>query len=218
MAIKSRKAPEGCDSFEAPHAESPRPDDQADFQALAEPAEPADNLPDSSDAEPDAESENTEQLAGQALLDFYAAEKAKGRSHAEIAHDAGYFSVTKNNLTRVNLAQFNQAYLEASGVDTGGKSSSGAGRSHAGRERARVSGQGILLVSQLATRSIGAIPGAVFTVEYPTGEAQGAGAQILLTLTDQIDPIVTRKSKADASASDAEQPGTPLLDQIPDQG
>jgi hypothetical protein len=145
-------------------------------------------------------------LTGQKLLDFYAARKAAGYSHSDIAYDAGYYTVTKAGQGRVMVAQFNEAFLEAQGHDVGGKPA-GAGRSHAGLNKARVSGQGILLVSQLATRHIGAEPGAVFSVEYPQGDFAGPGAQILLTLTDEVKPVVARKQKEE------EEPGTPLLDQ-----
>jgi hypothetical protein len=161
---------------------------------------------DPGDAEEEA-GETLDRLAGSELLSFYDDEKAKGRSHADIAYGAGYYTVTKSGQERVMVAQFNAAMLEAQGINVGDKPS-GAGRSHAGLTRARVSGQGILLVSQLATRSVGAEPGGVFSVEYPTGDLQGPGAQILLTLTSDVKPVVARKGKADQ-----EEPGTPLLDQ-----
>lgn len=145
-------------------------------------------------------------LIGQELLDFYAAKKEEGFTHADIAYKAGYYTVTKTKQERIMSAQFNEAMLLAQGIEIGGKPAS-AGRSHAGMSKARVSGQGILLVSQLATRMVGAQPGAVFCVEYPTGGLAGPGAQILLTLTDEFKPVVTRKPK------ELEEPGTPLLDQ-----
>jgi hypothetical protein len=145
-------------------------------------------------------------ITGQALLDFYNARKAAGHGHADIAHDAGYYTLTKTGQARVMTAQFNQAFLEAQGVDVGGKTTA-AERTHAGLTKARVSGQGILLVSQLATRNVGALEGAVFSVEYPQGNLKGVGAQILLTLTDEVKPVVTRKRES------AEEPGTPLLNQ-----
>jgi hypothetical protein len=150
--------------------------------------------------------EEQRRLSGQELLDFYAAKKEEGFTHADIAYKAGYYTVTKTKQERIMSAQFNEAMLLAQGIEIGGKPAS-AGRSHAGMSKARVSGQGILLVSQLATRSIGAQPGAVFSVEYPTGGLVGPGAQILLTLTDEFKPVVTRKPK------ELEEPGTPLLDQ-----
>jgi hypothetical protein len=149
-----------------------------------------------------------ERLSGQELLDFYAAKKAEGFSHSDIAYKAGYYTVTQGGQERTMTAQFNEAMLLAQGIEIGGKPAA-AGRSHAGMSKARVSGQGILLVSQLATRAVGAEPGAVFSVEYPTGEFAGPGAQILLTLTDEFKPVVTRKPKGEAK----EEPGTPLLDQ-----
>lgn len=97
-------------------------------------------------------------------------------------------------------AQFNEAFLEAQGIETGGRSS-GLGRSHAGLTRARVSGQGILLVSQLATRNVGAEPGHIFEVSYP-----GDG-QILLSPTDEVKPVVPRKK-----GKQEEEPGVPLID------
>ncbi len=145
---------------------------------LAEPAQPA-------------------RLTGDDLLAFYEAKQGIGRKHAEIAYDAGYYTVTKSGQERVTMAQFNAAMLEAKGVNTGGKSA--AGRSHAGLTKARVSGQGILLVSQLATRHVGAEPGYVFEVSYP-----GDG-QILLTPTGEVKPVVPRKGQSE------EEPGTPLL-------
>lgn len=177
--------------------------DEVEFPDEAE-DEPEDELESESEDETEAsvqdESDAPVRLTGQELLDFYADRKSAGYGHAEIAFDAGYYTVTKNNQERVMMAQFNQAYLEAQGVETGGKST-GTGRSHAGLTRARVSGQGILLVSQLATRHVGAVEGSVFEVSYP-----GDGA-ILLSPTGEIKPVVPRKSK-----ESAEQPGTPLLD------
>lgn len=137
-------------------------------------------------------------LIGEDLLAFYEAKKQAGRRHAEIAYDAGYYSVTKAGQERVTMAQFNAAMLNAKGVDVGGKTGA-AGRSHAGLTKARVSGQGILLVSQLATRHVGAEPGYVFEVSYP-----GDG-QILLTPTGEVKPVVSRKGQPE------EEPGTPLL-------
>jgi hypothetical protein len=137
-------------------------------------------------------------LIGEDLLAFYEAKQQAGRRHAEIAYDAGYYSVTKAGQERVTMAQFNAAMLKAKGVDVGGKVGA-AGRSHAGLTKARVSGQGILLVSQLATRHVGAEPGDVFEVSYP-----GEGA-IVLTPTGEVKPVVRRKGQ------DVEEPGTPLL-------
>jgi hypothetical protein len=167
-------------------------DDSADYSETAEDDEQGD-LPD--------------RLSGQELLDFYAAEKAAGCAHADIAYKAGYYTVTKSGQERVMAAQFNEAMLRAQGIETGSKAA-GVGRSHAGLTKARVSGQGILLVSQLATRSIGADPGSVFSVEYPNGDFKGPGAQILLTLTAEVKPVVARKAKGEL-----EEPGIPLLDQ-----
>jgi hypothetical protein len=138
-------------------------------------------------------------VTGEELLAFYEAKQQAGRRHAEIAYDAGYYTVTKSGQERVTMAQFNAAMLEAKGVNTGGKTGA-AGRSHAGLTKARVSGQGILLVSQLATRHVGAEPGHVFEVSYP-----GDG-QILLVPTGEVKPVVPRKGQVE------EEPGTPLLD------
>ena len=158
--------------------------------------EPEADSPDSASALPELPA----RISGPELLEFYAAKKAAGRTHAQIAYDAGYYTVTKTGQKRVMQAQFNEAYLAAQGIETGGESAS-AGRSHAGLSKARVSGQGILLVSQLATRHVGADPGHVFEVSYP-----GDG-QILLTPTGEVKPVIPRKGKS------AEEPGTPLLDQ-----
>jgi hypothetical protein len=149
---------------------------------------------------PAPESPEPVRLTGEELLAFYDEKQQAGRRHAEIAYDAGYYTVTKTGQERVTMAQFNAALLEAKGVNTGDKSA-GGGRSHAGLTKARVSGQGILLVSQLATRNVGAVEGSIFEVSYP-----GDG-QILLTPTGEVKPVVPRKGKS------AEEPGTPLLDQ-----
>ncbi len=160
-------------------------DDSADYSAAACPA---------------PESPEPGRLTGEELLAFYDEKQQAGRRHAEIAYDAGYYTVTKTGQERVTMAQFNAALLKAKGVDTGDKSA-GGGRSHAGLTKARVSGQGILLVSQLATRNVGAVEGSIFEVSYP-----GDG-QILLTPTGEVKPVVPRKGKS------AEEPGAPLLDQ-----
>lgn len=159
-------------------------------------ADDAASDPDSAD---DAAPEPPKRISGPELLEFYAQKKAAGLNHAQIAYAAGYYSVTKTGQERVMQAQFNEAYLAAQGIETGEPASSG--RSHAGLSKARVSGQGILLVSQLATRHVGAEPGYVFEVSYP-----GDG-QILLSPTGEIKPVVPRKGKP------VEEPGTPLLDQ-----
>lgn len=151
--------------------------------------------------------EQPSRLVGQELIAFYNERKALGKTHAQIAYDAGYYSVTKNNRERTLVAQFNEAFLEAQGVETGGRAA--VGRSSDGLSSARVSGQGILLVSQLATRHVGAVQGSVFTVEYPQGDLKGVGAQILVTLTDTHKPVVPRKPRTE------ELPGTPLLEELP---
>jgi hypothetical protein len=162
----------------------------ADGASITEAAEPAEA------AEP---VEPVARLVGAELLAFHNKQKAAGRSHTEIAFDAGYQTITKTGQERVMVAQFNKALLEAQGIETGG-GPTGPGRSHAGETKARVSGQGILLVSQLATRKIGAKVGEVFDVSYPEGGC------ILLTPTGVVEPVKPRKSEP------VEQPGTPLLD------
>ena len=174
-------------------------------QIIDEPQEQGDQeIIDSADysvaACPAPESPEPVRLTGEELLAFYDEKQQAGRRHAEIAYDAGYYTVTKTGQERVTMAQFNAALLEAKGVNTGDKSA-GGGRSHAGLTKARVSGQGILLVSQLATRNVGAVEGSIFEVSYP-----GDG-QILLTPTGEVKPVVPRKGKS------AEEPGAPLLDQ-----
>jgi hypothetical protein len=54
-----------------------------------------------------------ERLSGQELLDFYAAKKAEGFSHSDIAYKAGYYTVTKGGQERTMAAQFNEAMLLA---------------------------------------------------------------------------------------------------------
>jgi hypothetical protein len=153
---------------------------------------------DYSESDPD----EADPLTGEELLAFHDEKAAQGMSLKDIAYMAGYFSVTKTGQERVNSTAFKDALLEAKGIAVGGKRS-GGGRGHAGLSRARVSGSGILLVSQLAVRNVDAGPGAVFSVSYP-----GDG-QILLTPTGEVTPIVRRKGSA-------EEPGTPLVDAIED--
>lgn len=191
MPTKTKAAPE-------PTMEEPQIIDEPQEQGDWEFDESADY---SAAACPAPESSEPVQLTGEALLAFYDEKRAAGRSHVEIAYDAGYYTVTKAGQERVTKAKFNAALLEAKGVNTGDKSA-GGGRSHAGLTKARVSGQGILLVSQLATRNVGAEPGAVFEVGYP-----GDGV-IVLTPTGEIKPVVPRKGKGEG-----EEPGTPLFDQ-----
>jgi hypothetical protein len=191
MPTKTKAAPEPIidepEIIDEPQEEGEwEVDDSADYSAAAcsapEAPEPA-------------------RLAGEELLAFYDEKQAIGRRHAEIAYDAGYYTVTKSGQERVTMAQFNAAMLAAKGVDIGDKANGGGGRSHAGLTKARVSGQGILLVSQLATRHVGAEPGHVFEVSYP-----GDG-QILLSPTGEVKPVVPRKAKTE------EEPGISLLDQ-----
>ena len=98
------------------------------------------------------------------------------------------------------MNQFNAALLYAQGIDTG-VATSGTGRSHAGKTQARISGSGILLVSQLATREVGGRPGDVYSVTYP------GGGQILLSPTGENRPVEPRNKVI-------EEPGTPLLDHV----
>jgi hypothetical protein len=155
--------------------------------------------PEVADAPEAQESEPIVRLAGAELLHFYNEKIAAGRSYVDIAFDAGYRMVTKNGQERVMKSQFRNALLQALGIDTG-DIPTGPGRSHAGETKARVSGQGILLVSQLATRKIEAQVGEVFEVSYPGDRT------ILLTPTGIVEPVRPRKAGSD------EQPGTPLLD------
>ena len=145
------------------------------------------------------EPEAVTRLTGAELLDFYNEKTAAGRSYSDIAFGAGYRKVTKTGQERVMKSQFANALLQAQGIDTG-TSSAGSGGSHAGETRARVTGQGQLLVSQLAARKIGAQAGEVFEVSYPGDRT------ILLTPTGIVEPVRPRKGET------IEQPGTPLLD------
>ena len=163
------------------------PDGQFDHSPFAEPAEAT---------EP---TEPVARLTGAELLAFYSAKEKEGVTYPEIAFAAGYRTVTKTGQERAMKSQFADAMLQAQGINTGG-GSTGSGRSHAGETKARVSGQGILLVSQLATRKIGAKVGEVFDVSYP----EDGG--ILLMPTGIVEPVRPRKSGPD------EEPGTPLLD------
>jgi hypothetical protein len=141
-------------------------------------------------------------LTGQDLLQAYNAGLEEQRPYAEIARNAGYVSVTAAGKERVMVAQFNAALLRAEGHEVG-SSSGGTGRPHLGLSQARVSAQGTLLVSQLATRHIEALPGDCFAVTYP------GNGQILLTPTGENKPVAPRKKRGEGSG---EQPGTPLLD------
>lgn len=140
-------------------------------------------------------------LSGEALLNFFNS-KRESLPVSEIARQAGYITLaTRDGRTqeRVMMSRFNAALLCAQGIDTG-VSTSATGRSHAGKTQARISGSGILLVSQLATREVGGQPGDVYCVTYP-----GDG-QILLTPTGENRPVEPRKK------AEIEEPGTPLLD------
>jgi hypothetical protein len=140
-------------------------------------------------------------LTGEALLAFFNSNR-ESLSVNEIARRSGYVTLaTRNGVTqeRVMMSRFNAALLFAQGIDTG-TGSSGTGRSHAGKTQARISGSGILLVSQLATREVDGSPGDVYSVTYP-GERQ-----ILLTPTGENRPVEPRNKVA------TEEPGTPLLD------
>jgi hypothetical protein len=151
-------------------------------------------------AEPDP-SEAPAPLIGEALLAFFNSNRESFPIN-EIARRAGYVTLaTRNGVTqeRVMMGRFNAALLFAQGIDTG-TGSYGTGRSHAGKTQARISGSGILLVSQLATREVEGRPGDVYSVTYP------GGGQILLTPTGENRPVEPRNKSA------IEWPGTPLLD------
>lgn len=153
------------------------------------------------------EVEQPARIVGQELLDFVREQKALGRTLPQMAFDAGYYTVTKDGIERVVKAQFSQAYLEAQGLDFGGPAPSGR-RGGNGLVRARVSGQNIGQVSPAAIAKVGAAPGSLFEVTFPTDDLVGPGAQILLTLTAEVDPVTPRKRD-----QAPEEPGTPLLDQ-----
>jgi hypothetical protein len=164
---------------------------------------------DETDSEEESDGvEQPERKTGEDLLAFAQELKSKGRSLGEIAYAAGYYSVNAEGKERVLKSQLNQALLAAQGFLPGSETA-GKASQHRGRERARVVGTGMLQVSQLACRQIGAEPGRVFSVEYPTGEFVGPGAQILLTMTEEVDEIRSRRRKGEP----VEESGTPLLDQ-----
>lgn len=187
--------------------------------AIAEPEAPEipeDVAPaDSCDSEPDASgkllaSEEPSESALPAslrmthgeLLNAVEGWKQAGKSIADMAFAAGYVTVTEKGQERVLQSTFNKALLEAQGLVVGPTP-----RLHPkndGHDFARVTAQGQILVSQLATREVNAVPGAVFAVEYPEPGV------ISLRLTDQVKPIVPRKKRGEV----IEKPGTPLLDGI----
>lgn len=179
---------ENEDGDEGPHYE-----DQPYRALSSEPAE----------ATPEKAPEPPARLVGQELLDFYTAKEAEGWGHEQIGFHAGYVSKTRTGQERFQSAAFNKEYLKAKGTIKGGGSASGGGRSHAGETRARVTGQGVLLVSQLAVNRVGAVAGEVFAVSYP------ADGQILLTTTRMVEAVIPRGKRV----APAEQAGTPLLDQ-----
>lgn len=168
---------------------------EPDGQFHHEPAE----TPEAVETPKAQEPETVSRLVGAELLAFYNEKTAAGCNYADIAFGAGYRKVTKTGQERVMKSQFANALLQAQGIDTG-TSPAGPGGSHAGETRARVTGQGQLLVSQLAARKVGAQAGEVFEVSYP-----GDGC-ILLTPTGIVEPVRPRKGEA------IEKPGTPLLD------
>ena len=184
------------------------PEDEGDYEG------DYDDEGDEDDAEDNGEEseaheapEQPDRLTGDELLAKAQEMKLQGKGIGQIAWACGYYSVSDDGKERVLKAQFNQALLAAQGFQFGG-GVTGAGRQHRGRDRARVVSTGVLQVSQLAARQIGAEPGRVFSVEYPTGDLVGPGAQILLTMTEEIDAIRPR-----TRGENHEQPGTPLLDQ-----
>jgi hypothetical protein len=170
--------------------------DEGDSEAEADDSEESDGV------------EQPERKTGEDLLAFAQKLKSEGRSLGDIAYAAGYYSVNAEGKERVLKSQLNQALLAAQGFLPGSETA-GKASQHRGRERARVVGTGMLQVSQLACRQIGAEPGRVFSVEYPTGEFVGPGAQILLTMTEEVDEIRSRRRKGEP----VEESGTPLLDQ-----
>lgn len=184
------------------------PEDEGDYEggyndeSGEDDAEEEDEATDSTEAP-----EQPDRLTGDELLAKAEEMKLEGKGIGQIAWACGYYSVGKNGQERVLKAQFNQAVLAAQGFQPGG-GVTGAGRQHRGRDRARVVSTGVLQVSQLAARQIGAEPGRVFSVEYPKGDLVGPGAQILLTMTEEIDAIRPR-----TRGESPEQPGTPLFDE-----
>ena len=205
MPTKTKAAP----AVEEPIAD-PAPEEEPE-DSLADPEEGWEDDGDGDAGEPNGqhdpeavetseaqEPEAVTRLVGAELLAFYNEKTAAGRSYPDIARDAGYRKVTKTGQERAMKSQFANALLQAQGIDTG--TSSTGSYSHAGETRARVTGQGQLLVSQLAARKIGAQAGEVFEVSYP-----GDGC-ILLTPTGIVEPVRPRKGET------IEQPGTPLLD------
>lgn len=201
--VKAAPAPVADEVMEEPAYEAPE-EDEGGYDENEE----IDGDTEEESTEDSGDSEEPVRKVGQELLDFVEAKTAEGRTLTDIAYQAGYYTLTKTGSERVLKAQFNQALLEAKGYDLGGRSKgTGAGRGGSGLSRARVSGSGLLLVSQLAAREVGAIPGSVFSIEYPTGDLTGPGAQILLTLTDEFREVVPRGSRSE------EESGTPLLDE-----
>jgi hypothetical protein len=172
--------------------QGPHHEDQPYRALSSEPAE----------ATPEEAPELPVRLVGQALLDFYNAKKAEGWKHNTIGFHAGYVSTTKTGQQRFQKSAFNEEWLKVTGVIEESESTSGGGRSHAGESRARVTGQGVLLVSQLAVSRVGAARGEVFAVEYP------ADGQILLISTGVVEAVIPRGKRVAP-----EQAGTPLLDQ-----
>ena len=122
-------------------------------------------------------------LTGPELLAFYNERQAAGESHEDTCFAAGYYTVTKSGQERVSPLAFANALLQAQGFPVAKPKRA----SRAGLSEARVSGAGMLLVSQSATKSLGAVPGQVFSLEFPSE------GQILLTMTDEVRPARRRK-------------------------
>ena len=157
---------------------------------------------DASADEPEADEEEgtAALLTGAELLELHATKVAEGMALKDIAYQAGYFGITKDGKTRISLNAFKDALLEANGISVAKKKSvMGRGRGSAGLARARVSGAGVLLVSNMAVAHVGAEVGSIFQVSFP-GEGQ-----ILLTATGEIVPVSPR-------GKSQEEPGTSLLD------
>jgi hypothetical protein len=179
-------------------------DEQLEPQEVApEFAELMDEGEDAFTDEPETDEEDgtAAMLTGAELLELHAAKTAEGMALKDIAYQAGYFGITKDGKTRISLNAFKDALLEANGISVAKKKSvMGRGRGSAGLTRARVSGAGVLLVSNMAVAHVGAEVGSIFQVSFP-GEGQ-----ILLTATGEIVPVSPRGKASE------EEPGTSLLD------
>ena len=195
MPTKTKSA---AATVEEPQYEAP---EETLEEALEDPAEEQWEDSDAADA---ADAADATRLIGNELADFFREQKAAGVSLTEIARQAGYVAVTKAGIERLMMAAFNNALLIALDVVDPGQTSvgRGPGRVSTAMERARVSGNMSLLVGRAAVAAAGGVKGSIFSVSFPEPKS------ILLTLTDEIKPVVPRRK-----AETAEHPGTPLLDQ-----